>query len=202
MELLSLAVLGILIVISPGADFVLIFKNSLSQGRSAGVLTSIGIASGVCIHVGYSIIGIGYFISENELLFSIVKYLGAAYLIYLGLTGVFKNKIKFNKEVENNKSTLNSNYFLQGFLCNLLNPKTMLFFLSVFSQIIALGHSTTFIVSYGAYIVILHGAWFCIVSYLVTSNSLLTILERFSRQINQVCGLGLVIFGVFLFLGG
>ena len=199
MELISLAVLGVLIVISPGADFVLVFKNSLNQGRKAGVLTSIGIASGVCVHVGYSIIGIGYFISQNELLFNIVKYAGAAYLIYLGLTGIFKAKLDLGNETIKKQTAPSSSYLVQGFLCNVLNPKTMLFFLSVFSQLVSLDNNTSFIISYGVYIVILHGVWFCIVSMCVTSNYLLKILQRFSKQINQVCGAGLIAFGTLLF---
>lgn len=200
MEFLSLALLGVLIVISPGADFVLVFKNSLSRGRKAGVLTSLGIAAGVCIHVGYSVIGIGHLISQNELLFSLVKYAGAGYLIYLGFMGVFKPNIDLNLDPTQELSVSTKNYFIQGFLCNLLNPKTMLFFLSIFSQLVSLDHNFLFTLSYGVYIVILHGVWFCIISMFVTYHSILKILQRFSKQINQVCGAGLIAFGTLLTL--
>lgn len=216
MEFLSLALLGVLIVISPGADFVLVFKKSVSKGRKAGILTSLGIATGVCIHVGYSIVGIGHLISQNELLFSIVKYAGAGYLIYLGLMGIFKSNIELNldenvdrnldQSLDQKKKLLVStlvpsiNYFIQGFLCNLLNPKTMLFFLSVFSQLVSSDNNLLFILSYGIYIVILHGVWFFIISMFVTSHGLLKVLQRYSKQINQVCGAGLIVFGTLLTL--
>ncbi|NRA56421.1 MAG: LysE family transporter [Gammaproteobacteria bacterium] len=198
MEFISLGILGLLIVISPGADFVLVFKNSLSQGRKAGVLTAIGIASGVCIHVGYSIIGIGHFISQNDLLFNLVKYGGAAYLIYLGLSGILQAKFDLTKESLKNPNVTSGNYFVQGFLCNLLNPKTMLFFLSIFSQLVTSENSGSFIISYGLYMVLLHGLWFFLVAMLVTSDYLLKYLQRFSQQINRACGAGLIVFGTLL----
>jgi RhtB (resistance to homoserine/threonine) family protein len=202
MELISLAVLGVLIVISPGADFVLVFKNSLNFGRKAGVMTALGIASGVCVHVSYSIIGIGHFISQNEFVFNVVKYAGAAYLIYLGLTGIFQAKFDLANQTLKKATESSTNYLMQGFLCNVLNPKTMLFFLSIFSQLVTSANNSSFIISYGVYMVILHGLWFCIVSVLVTSDYLLKFLQRFGRQINQVCGAGLIAFGALLSFSG
>jgi len=198
MEFISLGILGVLIVISPGADFVLVFKNSLSQGRKAGVLTALGIACGVCIHVVYSIIGIGHFISQNDLLFTLVKYGGAAYLIYLGLTGILQAKFDLTKQSLQKPTATTANHFMQGFLCNLLNPKTMLFFLSIFSQLVTSENSSSFIMSYGLYMVLLHGLWFFVVAMLVTSDYLLKFLQRFSLQINRACGAGLIFFGTLL----
>lgn len=74
MEIISLAILGILIVISPGADFVLVLKNSINQGRKSGIWTAIGISLAICVHIGYSMLGISYLISQNEWLFNIVRY--------------------------------------------------------------------------------------------------------------------------------
>lgn len=94
MELISLAILGLLIVISPGADFVLVLKNSLNHGRSAGIWTAIGISLAITIHITYSLLGISYLISQNEMLFNAIRYAGAAYLIYLGIKGIFFLTIK------------------------------------------------------------------------------------------------------------
>jgi len=201
MELLSFAILGILIVISPGADFVLVFKNSLNYGRKAGVLTAVGVAAGVCFHVGYSIVGIGHLISQNEVFFNLIKYAGAAYLIYLGVTGLLTKPLDLDNAAVKELNASSANYLVQGFLCNVLNPKTMLFFLSVFSQLISIdNNNSAFIISYGLYIVVLHGVWFCTVAMCVTSPYLLTVFQRFSKQINQVCSAGLIAFGTLLSL--
>ena len=72
MEIFSLAILGILIVISPGADFILVLKNSLNQGRIAGIWTALGVSLAICVHISYSMLGISYLISQNEWLFNLV----------------------------------------------------------------------------------------------------------------------------------
>ncbi|MBW3517492.1 LysE family translocator [Shewanella sp. NKUCC05_KAH] len=199
MELISFAVFGLLIVVSPGADFVLVFKNSAIFGRKAGILTALGIGIGVCVHITYSVIGISHLVSQNAVLFSIVKYIGAAYLIYLGVTGLVSSKLKLDYENSTDQPTHARKYIFQGFLCNVLNPKTMLFFLSVFSQLISANNEgMSFVISYGVYIALLHMAWFCIVAYLVTSVHASHIIKKFGHRINQACGLGLIAFGATL----
>ena len=199
MEVISLAILGVLIVISPGADFVLVLKNSINQGRKAGIWTAIGVSLAICVHIGYSMLGISYLISQNELLFSLVRYTGSAYLIYLGLKGIFSASGSFDM-VEDSKKSINAGQYLaQGFLCNVLNPKTMLFFLSIFSQVISPDASDNLsALIYGSYMVALHGLWFCIVATIFTSNALQTRLQRMKKKLNQACGAGLLAFGTLL----
>ncbi|WED23780.1 LysE family translocator [Vibrio sp. JC009] len=200
MEITSYLILGLLIVLSPGADFVLVFKNSLGGGRKAGLLTGLGIGIGVCIHISYSILGISHLFSQSAFLFNLVKYAGSAYLIYLGITGIFSSRLKFDGENVEKTNRSARKYFAQGFFCNMLNPKTMLFFLSVFSQLVAPGNETNFyfVLSYGLYIALLHIVWFCLLALIITSSQISGIFERFGRRINQVCGAGLVTFGVML----
>ena len=199
MEIISLAILGILIVISPGADFVLVLKNSINQGRKSGIRTAIGISLAICVHIGYSMLGISYLISQNEWLFNIVRYAGSAYLIYLGLKGIFSAKASFETIEDRQKDFKASQYLAQGFLCNVLNPKTMLFFLSIFSQVISPDSSDHHqAIIYGLYMVILHGVWFSLVAMLFTSNALQTHFQKMKKRLNQACGLGLLTFGALL----
>lgn len=200
MEIFSLALLGILIVVSPGADFVLVLKNSLNQGRQAGIYSAIGISLAISIHIAYSMLGISYLISQNEWLFSLIRYLGAAYLVYLGLKGIFSS----SHQPENNAPQYTATqqvwpFFLQGFLCNVLNPKTMLFFLSIFSQVIDPDSATQHLaLMYGGYMIVLHGIWFSIVAVLFTSPKLQALLLGVKHRLNQACGIGLVLFGTIL----
>ncbi len=194
MEFISLAILGILIVISPGADFVLVLKNSINFGRRAGILTAVGISLAIGVHISYSMFGITYLISQNELAFQTIRYLGAGYLVYLGLKGILsKEQVSNEAEATQKKG---QRYFVQGFFCNVLNPKTMLFFLSIFSQLIT-NNSTgnVFALGYGVYMMALHMAWFTLVAILFTSPLLQDWLNKFKQQLNQVCGAGLVLFG-------
>mgnify|MGYP000164773443 CR=1 FL=1 len=198
MEWLSLALLGVLIVISPGADFVLVLKNSINHGRSAGIWTAIGVSCAICIHIAYSTLGISYLISQNEALFSTIRYAGAAYLIYLGVKGLFSSQT--SQELVGGESTRQGNRqsFFQGLFCNALNPKTMLFFLSIFSQLIspeASGVSQQHALIYGVYMIGLHGVWFSLVALLFTSNALQARLNRMKTHLNRLCGAGLIAFG-------
>tara|TARA_Y100001956_G_C4071931_1_gene164311 strand:+ start:321 stop:935 length:615 start_codon:yes stop_codon:yes gene_type:complete len=199
MELLSLAILGILIVISPGADFVLVLKNSLNIGRRAGIATAMGISLAICIHIAYSMLGISYLISQNQWLFTLVRYLGAAYLIYLGLKGIFAKAERQEILVAQQDRISGWRYFSQGFLCNALNPKTMLFFLSIFSQVISPDtNGNISALLYGVYMIALHGVWFALVAILFTSAKLQGYLQRAKQRINQACGAGLLLFGATL----
>ena len=194
MEFISLAILGILIVISPGADFVLVLKNSINFGRRAGILTAVGISLAIGVHISYSMFGITYLISQNAALFHTIRYLGAGYLIYLGLKGIFA-KEQASPDMNQTEKT-KQRYIAQGFFCNVLNPKTMLFFLSIFSQLITNNPTdNAFALGYGVYMMALHMAWFALVAILFTSPLLQDWLNKFKQRLNQVCGAGLVLFG-------
>ncbi len=86
LEAFSVATITILAVISPGADFAMVTRNSMVLSRRAGLLTAVGISLGVLVHVAYSMAGIGLLISRSILLFNALKLAGAAYLVYLGVT--------------------------------------------------------------------------------------------------------------------
>ena len=199
MELISLALLGILIVISPGADFVLVLKNSIGKGRQAGLWTAAGISAAIFVHISYSMLGMSYLISQNEMLFNAIRYAGSGYLVYLGIKGLMTANEGLAKIETDTVEKRASRYFLQGFLCNVLNPKTMLFFLSIFSQLVApdnAQNSQAFF--YGGYMVALHGIWFCLVAIIFTSASLQSTMQRLKKRLNQACGAGLIAFGSIL----
>ena len=199
MEIISLAIIGLLIVISPGPDFVLVLKNSINSERSSGILTACGISLAIGVHISYSMLGVSYLISQNEVIFTAIKYAGAAYLIYLGVKSILTANDKL-KKIEGNAITVKpSQYLIQGFICNLLNPKTMLFFISLFSQLISSDHSANnYVLLYGLYIALLHGIWFSLVSVFFTSKALQKHLTKIKKRLNQACGVGLISFGVLL----
>src|SRR3989344_5815099 len=82
--ILTVALVHLLAVISPGPDFLMITRNSLVYSRRSGIYSAIGLGLGILVHVAYSLIGIGILISKSVLLFNFIKYLGAFYLIYIG----------------------------------------------------------------------------------------------------------------------
>ena len=87
-EFSKVAIAHLLAVASPGPDFAVVLKQSLSQGRRAAVWTSVGIGTAILLHVTYSLLGLGLLIRGSETWFNVVKYAGAAYIAWLGIAGI------------------------------------------------------------------------------------------------------------------
>lgn len=132
-----LVIVGItfLVLVSPGPDMIIVMRNTFIGGRPAGLQTSLGILSGNLVHISYCVAGIGWLISQSILAFSILKYAGAAYLIYLGVSS-FRSDRKSLDIAESGNSRPDRSWFLQGFINNIFNPKGTLFFLGVFTIVI------------------------------------------------------------------
>jgi RhtB (resistance to homoserine/threonine) family protein len=125
---------GILLNITPGTDTIYILGRSISQGRKAGIMSSLGISSGALIHTLLAALGLSIIIAESQTAFNIVKYCGAAYLIYLGARNLFSKDEAFL--VEPTKGDSFAKVYMQGVLNNLFNPKVVLFFLAFLPQFI------------------------------------------------------------------
>lgn len=135
-ELLAFLTITLLAVISPGADFAMVSRNSLLYSRRAGLLTALGIGAGVTVHVGYSILGVGVLVRESLALFSALKLAGAAYLVFLGLRMLLAREDSVAEEAAGGAGVSSWAMLRSGFLTNALNPKTCLFVVSLFMQVI------------------------------------------------------------------
>ncbi|MEI8344441.1 MAG: LysE family transporter [Candidatus Omnitrophota bacterium] len=152
---LTVVVVGWLVIIVPGPNMLIVFRNTLSHSRQAGVLTAIGLAAGNLVHITYCLIGIGVLISQSIMLFNIVKLAGAVYLIYLGVKSLQAQPrtVDIDKNVLPDLTELAA--IRTGFLTDLLNPKATLFFLALFTQIIRPGTTISARIGYGLTIVAL-----------------------------------------------
>lgn len=126
---------SILINLSPGPDMIYTAARSLSQGIRAGILSALGIFTGCLFHITAAVFGLSKIIEESVLLFSIIKYAGAAYLVYLGIRSLLNTK-KAKTEIKMLPPISQRKVFLQGMLTNILNPKVAIFFLSFLPQFI------------------------------------------------------------------
>src|SRR5436190_22233490 len=116
---------SILINLSPGPDMLYTAARSLSQGIKAGILSALGIFTGCFVHISVAVFGLSKIIEECVLLFSIIKYAGAAYLIYLGLKSLLRKKHESNT-IASLSSISYRKIFFQGVITNVLNPKVAL----------------------------------------------------------------------------
>lgn len=125
---------AVALLITPGPAVLYIIARSLEQGRLAGIISTLGIALASAVHVLFAALGLSALLMQSALAFSIVKYLGAAYLIYLGFRTLL-SKAEAGKVNQVESKSL-GRIFSQGFIVNLLNPKTALFFLAFLPQFV------------------------------------------------------------------
>ncbi len=132
--LILFATAVLILVFTPGPNTLYIIARSISQGRRAGIVSCLGVEVGTLIHVAAAAFGISALLLSSAMAFNIVKYAGAAYLIYLGV----KTLLTREKEVEAETVAETSlrRTFSQAVLVNVLNPKTAMFFFAFLPQFI------------------------------------------------------------------
>jgi len=195
-ELISVSIIAIFMAISPGADFVMVTRNSVFYSRSAGLYSALGVSLAIWIHVAYSIAGLAVVISNSILLFSIIKYLGAAYLIYIGWkTFRTHTKLELNDKAEKTKLS-DFSAFKVGFITNALNPKTTIFFLSIFTQVVNPETPIMLQIIYGAIISVTHLLWFGSVAIFLTQPVFLKRFNQYKNNIEKIVGVVLIAFGL------
>ncbi len=139
-NLLLLSIVCFVAMVSPGPDFVLVTRNSLLHPKPQALATAFGVIVGCLIHATYCILGLALIITKSVLLYSVIKYAGACYLIFIGIKGLLSSSAAGDLEIQQSKPTHSLSIrtaFVQGFLCNLLNPKLAIFLLSLFTQFIS-----------------------------------------------------------------
>ena len=128
---------GILLNITPGADTIYILSRSVAGGRSAGILSTFGVSTGILVHTTLAALGLSVVLSESLFLFSLVKYAGAAYLVFLGARTLLQSKgDMFALDPSGRNDASRWTLYLSGVLTNVLNPKVALFFLAFLPQFI------------------------------------------------------------------
>lgn len=196
-EVLAVAVVTILAVVSPGADFAMVTRNSLLYGRPAGLLASLGIAAGVQLHVLYTMLGVGLVLQSSPVLFSAIKLAGAVYLIYVGYQTFF-SRISGTTGSLSTPNLSAWNAFRTGFLTNALNPKTTLFVVSVYTQVVNPGTSLAVQIGYGLFMSLAHWVWFSMVSLFFSEDRLRHRMLQRQVLLNRSIGLVLVALGLAL----
>ena len=152
-DFLLFAFASLVLNITPGNDMLYVATRSASQGVKAGIVSSLGIAGGCIVHLLAAVIGLSAIIANSAIAFNIIKYIGAAYLVYLGIKSFLgkQNKFSLNDKIE--KKPL-PKLFWQGVFTNVLNPKVALFFLAFLPQFIHPEKGNT------ALQILLLGLWF------------------------------------------
>ncbi|MET8769878.1 LysE family transporter [Streptomyces sp. NPDC004658] len=196
-EILAVAVITVLAVIAPGADFAMIVRNSYLYGRRTGLLAATGVAAGVLVHVTYTMLGVGFLIASSAFLFTVIKLTGAAYLVLVGVR-TFRARGEVTVDLEHRTRLTPLAALRTGFLTNVLNPKTTLFVVSTFAQVVSPGTPVYRQVGYGLFMSLAHLLWFGVVALFFSQERMRTLMLRAQKVLNKVIGSVLAGLGVSL----
>lgn len=190
----TIAALGML---SPGPDFFLVIKNAARYRRAAALTTAAGVIFGVITHMTYCVAGIAVVITTTPWWFGLLKYAGAAYLIWLGVQALLArggSKLAVSDVAREEVSLRKA--FLQGYLCNLLNPKATLFFLAMFTQVLNVNSGLGEKLWYAGIIVGLTVVWWPLLVVLIQSEPVRRGLTKAQKIIDKLLGGMLLALGI------
>lgn len=196
-EFLTVALVHLLAVASPGPDFAIVLRESVSNGRHAGIWTALGVGSGILLHVGYCLLGIGLIVSQSIVLFNLLKWLAAAYLIYIGIRALQARPADpASSELAPLAARSPRAAFVRGFVTNGLNPKATLFFLSLFTLVISPQTPLLVQAGYGLYLALATAVWFCAVALLFSQARVRRGFVRLGHWFDRLMGAVLVGLGI------
>ena len=198
LEFLGLMAVFSIFIVVPGADFAVILRQSIVHGRRAAVMTGLGMGFSLLFHISYTILGLGLIVSKSLMLFAMIKWAGVAYLVYLGIKSFREPGFKVRDievTAEDREPVSMLKCLGMGFITNALNPKPVLFFLSLFSTLVH--HDTPALIqfSYGIGMATALVAWFAGVSYFFTVKAIRDRFIASGKWFNRVTGAALVGFG-------
>lgn len=194
---LTVAAIHLFAVMSPGPDFLMVTRNTLMYSRRTGMYTAVGLGLGILVHVFYSLIGIGLIISQSIMLFTVIKLIGAIYLIYLGYKSLTAKKSKLVIADEETRSDISSLKAIKtGFLTNVMNPKVTLFFLSLFTLVINPQTPLGIKLFMGMEMSLMTMIWFILVAFLVSHHIVKARIQKIQFYAEKFVGALLILLGI------
>ncbi len=186
----------LLAVASPGPDFAIVLQQSIERGRNVAIWTSVGIGTGILIHVANALIGIDILLAHCPAAFDALKYAGAAYLFWLGAKALFAKKRTPENEpgetppAEGNRESAHGP-FLKGLTVNLLNPKAVLFIVGLFT---AVSQETplSLKIGYGIWMALVTIIWFVLVSFFFTEPRIRAVFLKTGLWFERIMGVFLI----------
>lgn len=197
----TVALAHALAVASPGPDFAMVSRQSLSHGRSAGLWTAAGIGSGILFHVAYGLFGLAWMLERYPQFLSWVAYAGAAFLLYMGYGALRSQPLPEAADAlpVAQAGDWKKNYAI-GLLTNVLNPKATLFFVALFTAVITGPMTATLKLILGLWLPLTTFGWFALVALLLSKKTLRQKLRRHAHRIDRAMGVVLLALGLGMLL--
>jgi len=197
---LTVFVVAGLAMVSPGPNYAVTLKHSLLGSRRSGVWSAVGVAAGNLLHVVLSLLGLAVIVSQSILLFSALKWFGAAYLVYLGVRGLlargYDEEETGTAESGEDRGVSVARAFRSSFLVSVLNPKVTLFYLVLFTQVVDPGTPLPVRLVYGLTAVALSFGWYALVALFVSHRTIRDRFRAVAHWVERATGAVLVALGV------
>lgn len=189
---------AILLNLVPGSDTVYVLTRAMVGGRKKGVISALGISTGILVHTLLAALGLSVILRESALAFNIMKFAGAGYLVFLGIKAVVSKKPLFDSDPESlDESPLK--VYRQGVLTNVLNPKAALFFLALLPQFVSqsAGSSPLPFLALGLTFFTTSTIWSVVLAFAASfANALLRKNERVQKGAGKVTGIIYILLGL------
>lgn len=201
-----LSLIHLIAVASPGPGFAVLFHHTITYSFRSGVVTALGIACGDLALILVSVFGAGYLVQQNPEYLRWIQLAGAAYLTFLGyqaLKAFFRFLIRGKNEEASQPQMDFANYkksFLDGFITTLGNPKAIVYFISISSQVMRPDQTAVDLTLIILTLVTITAAWFTTVAAVVGNKKVRPHFMKYRYYIDGVMGLALVLYGVYFLM--
>ena len=190
-----------LIIIAPGPDFIYVTTRGIAEGNKAGIMSALGISVGLIVHTLFAAFGLSAIIQASTIAYLIIKFAGAAYLIFLGVKAILsKSKIEYLKSEKTIKS---GSIFKQGIITNVFNPKAIVTFMAFLPQFVNINNVNPVMefTEMGLILSVMAIIWFCFVGYFAgivgvfikKSKTIQNVVKYLSGSIMILLGLKLAV---------
>jgi threonine/homoserine/homoserine lactone efflux protein len=190
---LSFVAICVMGALSPGPSLAIVIKNTLAGGTPQGYATAISHGLGVALYAAITATGIAVIIVKSPLIFSIIQYAGAAFLLYLGIKSLLSKKINQVFSDQGEQEKLQVNGWRDGFLIAFLNPKLAIFFLALFSQFLTGEASDEQKIIMTATVGSIDALWYCLVTFTLSRGNIINKLRANSHIVDKVTGSFLIL---------
>jgi RhtB (resistance to homoserine/threonine) family protein len=202
-NIITIASIYIIAVISPGPDFAMIVRNSLVFSKRSGLMAALGITTGILMHATYTLFGLGLLIRNSPWLFKTIQVAGAAYLIYIGWQSL-QAKAQPSQEFDIAKPECARDLtpfhaFKTGFLSNALNPMVIVLFISIFSTVINPATPVPIKVVYVLEMVLITFSWFSTVAIFFSAHHIRKQFLKLGHWLERLAGGVLISLGLRIF---
>jgi len=191
---------SVLLTFMPGPDIIYVIMQSITNGKKYGIVTALGLVSGIIIHTTLIAFGVAVMIQRSEILFFVIKLFGAAYLFYLAYR-TYKSSAKIELEEINNQKRSLLSLYKQGFIMNLLNPKVVIFFLAFFPGFIIESNGNIIQQIYILGVLFMMQAFFVFSFVAIISDKLTSFLrgnKKFERYLHWFQMIVFIVIGIYI----